>query len=91
MHKYIINLTADGALNTLAVWQGQPDLRPMLAQNHVYDEPQPARDALAEMIRRANEEGACEPGHEYGPCGCGRCVNWPPRIWQIDLEIVPVI
>lgn len=86
MRKYIVALDADAALNTLAVWYGQPTLRPMLAQGDVFDEPQPARDALAQMIRRADEEGTCEPGHE-----CGRCINWPPQVWEIDLEIIPII
>lgn len=81
MDKYVIAFDESDALNSVAVWHGQPTVRDAL-RSQIFGQEIPAREALAALIERAAGEGACEPGHE-----CGRCVNWPPKVWHVQLSI----
>lgn len=49
----------------------------------MFDTAPPAHQALADMIQRAEDDGGCcEPDHF-----CGRCVNWPPSVYEVQLTI----
>lgn len=79
--KYIIASTREAALNAASVWQSHPVMRASL-ERRMFEEEHPARKALAATIQRAEAEGVCEPGHE-----CGRCENWPPKLWHVQVSV----
>jgi hypothetical protein len=84
-HKFIVAFDPDAALTTLSVWVSHPSMRSSLEQDHIFETAPPAHEALAALVGRADEDGLCEPGHE-----CGRCVNWPPKVYEVQLTIAHV-
>jgi hypothetical protein len=81
LHKFVVGLGQDDAVNTISVWSGHPDLRDALSKANVFDTVEEARSRLNEMIEQASQEWTCEPGHE-----CGRCIDWPPQVWEVSLS-----
>jgi hypothetical protein len=86
LHKFIVGLDQDDAVNTIAVWSGHPYLRDVVSNGNVFDSVEAARSRLTEMIEQGNQEGTCEPGHE-----CGRCKDWPPQVWEVTLSAKLVV
>ena len=84
-HKFIIAFDPDAALTSLSVWVSHPSMRPSLEADHIFETAPPAHAALAALVGRAQEDGVCETG-----CECGRCVNWPPNVYEVQLTIAHV-
>lgn len=85
LRKFTVSLGRDDALNTVSVWQNHPNMRKPLSRSNVFDSVDEARARLADLIEQANADGICEPGHE-----CGRCVNWPPQVWDVEISAKPI-
>jgi hypothetical protein len=85
-HKFIVAFDPDAALTSLSVWVSHPSMRPSLEKDHIFDAAPDAHAALAALVGRADEDGpCCEPGQE-----CGRCVNWPPKVYEVEVSITHV-
>lgn len=87
LHRFTVSLGPDDAVNsaTLAERYRDKDLGKNLRRSNVFDTAADAHARLAELIEQANAEGTCEPGHE-----CGRCVNWPPKVYEVVISATPV-
>lgn len=81
LRKFIVALGQNAAVTSLSVWCSHPTMRPALEESNIFDTADAARDRLAYLVE-ASADDACEPGHE-----CGRCVDWPPQIYEVDLSI----
>lgn len=80
-------LSEDDALTTLAVWRRHAEIRESLADK-VFDEREPACTALADMVKRAEDEspfGCKVPCDEHS-----RCVGFTPGVWEVALSVTPV-
>jgi hypothetical protein len=86
LHKFIVGLDQDDAVNTIAVWSQHPRVRDALSASNVFDSVESARSRLTELVEQGNQEGTCEPGHE-----CGRCKDWPPQVWEVTLSAKLVV
>jgi hypothetical protein len=86
LHKFIVGLDQDDAVNITAVWSQHSRVRDTLSASNVFDSVEAARSRLTEMIEQGNQEGTCEPGHE-----CGRCKDWPPQVWEVTLSAKLVV
>lgn len=85
LRKFIVGLDENDALTSLSVWSRHPEIRDSLSESNVFDSADEARARLASLIAQAEADGVCEPGHE-----CGRCIDWPPQVWDVKLSAAPV-
>lgn len=87
LHLYTVSLHPEDAVRSasLAHEYRDKDLGKSLRRDNVFDTAAEAHARLAEMIERAEADTMCEPGHE-----CGRCVNWPPKVYEVVISATPV-
>jgi hypothetical protein len=83
LHKFAVCLDPKDAVRSvsLAHEYRTDDLGMELRRSTVFDTADAAHDRLVEMIAQAEEDGRCEPGH-----GCGRCIDWPPQVYEVTIN-----
>lgn len=84
LHHFTVSLDPDDAVNAthMAHRYRDRDLGQSLRRGNVFDTLDEADARLAELIEQAKGENMCEPGHE-----CGRCVNWPPKVYEVTIMV----
>jgi hypothetical protein len=87
LHKFTVSLDEADAINSthLANEYRDKDLGRSLHQRYVFDTADAAHDRLAELVAQGKEDGECVPGHE-----CGRCANWPPKVYEVVITAAVV-
>lgn len=83
LHHFTVSRDADDAVNAVAIAHRyrDKDLGRSLRQGNVFDTLDEADARLAELVEQARGEDMCEPGHE-----CGRCINWPPKVYEVVIK-----
>lgn len=84
LHAFTVSFNEDDAARSahMAHEYRDRDLGQALRRANVFDTADTARARLAELIEQGKADGICEPGHE-----CGRCVNWPPKVYEVVIKI----
>lgn len=87
LRKFTVSLDVADAVRTtqMAHEYREKDLGQALRRGNVFDTADAAHDRLDELIAQAQEDGVCEPGHE-----CGRCINWPPQVYEVTISVATV-
>ncbi len=83
LHHFTVSRDAEdaGRSASLAYEYRDKDLGRSLRKRNVFDTLDEADARLAEMVEQAKGEGMREPGHE-----CGRCINWPPKVYEVVIK-----
>lgn len=87
IHRFTVSMDPDDAVNaaSLAERYRDKDLGRSLRRGNVFDTAAEAHARLAELVKQADADGTCEPGHE-----CGRCRDWPPKVYEVVISATPV-
>ncbi len=84
LRKFVVALSDDDALTTMAVWFRHEEIRESFAER-VFDERPAAERAHADLIKRAEDEspfGCKVPCDEHS-----RCVGFTPQVWEVALSV----
>lgn len=87
LHQFTVSMNSADAVRSasMAHEYRDKDLGQALRRGNVFDTAAEAHDRLAELTGQAEAEGMCEPGHE-----CGRCINWPPKVYEVVITAATV-
>lgn len=87
LHKFTVSLDEDDAARAthMAHAYRNTDIGASLRRGNVFDTAAEAFARLDELVAQGKADGECEPGHE-----CGRCVNWPPQVYEVVISTATV-